>query len=126
MGATSGPSCWEIFLSKQEAVEETPSRRDKMAKSIETHQRRNYVKLITDVCVKFGTCVLFLWQFFITLFENDPLVFEGKELFWLLLATAPPVLLDVSVFWSSLLDTGAVAKAFHSQFLFVCCLEFCA
>mmetsp|Transcript_14523 Transcript_14523/g.34481 ORF Transcript_14523/g.34481 Transcript_14523/m.34481 type:complete len:333 (+) Transcript_14523:549-1547(+) len=55
MGATSGPSCWEIFLSKQEAVEETPSRRDKMAKSIETHQRRNYVKLITDVCVKFGT-----------------------------------------------------------------------
>ena len=54
MAARSLP-VWDIYLTKQEAVEDTPSRKDGMLKPVEANHRRSYVQLITSVCAKFKT-----------------------------------------------------------------------
>lgn len=46
---------WDVLLSKQEAVEDTPSRKDGMSKGVEKAHRRNYVELISKVCKIFKT-----------------------------------------------------------------------
>ena len=48
-------SVWETFLTKKEADEDTPSRRDGISKEQEEHHRSFYVKLITNICSQFNT-----------------------------------------------------------------------
>jgi len=48
-------SVWETFLTKKEADEDTPSRRDGMSKVQEEHHRKFYVMLIFEICSKFDT-----------------------------------------------------------------------
>mmetsp|Transcript_459 Transcript_459/g.1382 ORF Transcript_459/g.1382 Transcript_459/m.1382 type:complete len:251 (-) Transcript_459:435-1187(-) len=53
--ATRTLPVWDIHLTKQEAVEDTPSRKDGMLKQIEANYRKGYVQLITNVCARFRT-----------------------------------------------------------------------